>query len=813
MRRGRRTRALILLLGLLASQLVSLWPALIGGKVLLPLDLLGQPEMYLPRTPGSRPIEPRNVLVSDLVLVIYPTAELARDELRDGSLPLWNPYSFCGAPLLGGATASVFSPFNLLHLAFDADSPRALAWVQLARALATACGAYLFFRRALHTRFWPAAVGAWCWPHCGFLMLTSGFPVAEVVMWLPWMLLSIDALVRRPAGFGGVGLALTTAAALYAGHPGTAAQVLVAGGVWFIARAIDHVGWRALACAAMARRCAVAALAVALGVALSAPQSLPTLEYLGFSLRVAERTAGHVDIAPYGLKALPQLVLPFFHGSNLSQHVWLVHGNQLEGAPAGYAGLLLALVLAPLALASRRRLRWFWLIGALAFAGQVLDLPLMTKLAQLPPFVALQNNRFVFFTGWCTLALGIAGLDELWRRRARWKLAHGLAVGALVVLGIWSAWRAVEPPQLLQSWMQTQSTPAAGSERVNPERLARVERVRKGFERTYWSYAALCATALAVWGALALTRARRAWLAPAVAALVVGESLAFARDLLPQSDARLFFPPLPALEQLARIVGTERVCGIDCLPATLNLSHGLRDVRGYDGIDPAPIVRLLDLCRRENSPRLAYATTQWFMPEHFKGEPEPVLDALAVRYFIYRGKPPPGVATVAVAEDYWVIERPSALERVYVPRRVEVAADDERCLALLASATFSPSDVVYVDAPPSAPIEAASGSASIVEDRATHVAIDARMQTPGLLVLADAYFPGWKAYRDGVEVPVLRANHALRAIELPAGEWRVDFRYEPASFAIGVWIGAIALVLLGVWAVLARGRRHSCGAG
>lgn len=346
-----------MLLGLLATQLVSLWPSLIGDKALLPLDLLAQPDMYLPRAPATPRIEPQNLLVSDLVLVIYPTAELARDELRAGHVPLWNPYSFCGAPLLGGATASVFSPFNLLHLAFDADSPRALAWVQLARALATACGAYLFFRRALHTRFWPAAVGACCWPHCGFLLLTSGFPVAEVVMWLPWMLLSIDELVRRPIGFGSVGLALTTAAVLCAGHPGTAAQVLIAAGVWFVARAVDHVGWRALASSATASRCAVAGLAVALGIAISAPQSLPTLEYLSFSLRAAERTAGHVDIPPYGLKALPQLVLPFFHGSNLSQHVWLVHGNQLEGAPAGYAGLLLALVLAPLALASRRRLR------------------------------------------------------------------------------------------------------------------------------------------------------------------------------------------------------------------------------------------------------------------------------------------------------------------------------------------------------------------------------------------------------------------------------------------------------------------------
>ena len=37
-----------------------------------------------------------------------------------------------------------------------------------------------------------------------------------------------------------------------------------------------------------------------------------------------------------------------------------------------------------------------------------------------------------------------------------------------------------------------------------------------------------------------------------------------------------------------------RICGIKCLPANLNLSDRIPDVRGYDAVDPAPLVILLD---------------------------------------------------------------------------------------------------------------------------------------------------------------------------------------------------------------------------
>jgi len=87
-------------------------------------------------------------------------------------------------------------------------------------------------------------------------------------------------------------------------------------------------------------------------------------------------------------------------------------------------------------------------------------------------------------------------------------------------------------------------------------------------------------------------------------------------------------------------------------------------------------------------------------------------------------------------------------------------------------------------------------------------AIQAAPAAPGWLVISDAYYPGWKAYRKGARVELLRANHAFRAVELPeAGEAVIDMVYDPPSFKLGVAFSLAALgvaVALGTVAVARR---------
>ena len=66
---------------------------------------------------------------------------------------------------------------------------------------------------------------------------------------------------------------------------------------------------------------------------------------------------------------------------------------------------------------------------------------------------------------------------------------------------------------------------------------------------------------------------------------------------------------------------------------------------------------------------------------------------------------------------------------------------------------------------------------------------------PGYLFLNHQYLPGWKAYVDGAEWKIEKADYCFRAVFLEKGEHQVEFRYQPVSFRIGLWFG------LSTWAV------------
>ena len=73
-----------------------------------------------------------------------------------------------------------------------------------------------------------------------------------------------------------------------------------------------------------------------------------------------------------------------------------------------------------------------------------------------------------------------------------------------------------------------------------------------------------------------------------------------------------------------------------------------------------------------------------------------------------------------------------------------------------------------------------------------------RTDAAGLLVLSEIYDPGWHAFIDGTRAALDVADHALRAVPIPAGEHTVELRYEPRSLRVGIIISLAALIALAV---------------
>ena len=93
---------------------------------------------------------------------------------------------------------------------------------------------------------------------------------------------------------------------------------------------------------------------------------------------------------------------------------------------------------------------------------------------------------------------------------------------------------------------------------------------------------------------------------------------------------------------------------------------------------------------------------------------------------------------------------------------------------------------------------AAEGSIVLKDYSPNRLSYDVSAAARGLAVFSEIYYPaGWKAYIDGEEVPVLRADYTLRALLIDEGDHEVEFVYDPGSFTLGKNISlASSLVII-----------------
>jgi uncharacterized membrane protein YfhO len=93
-----------------------------------------------------------------------------------------------------------------------------------------------------------------------------------------------------------------------------------------------------------------------------------------------------------------------------------------------------------------------------------------------------------------------------------------------------------------------------------------------------------------------------------------------------------------------------------------------------------------------------------------------------------------------------------------------------------------------------------AGTVEIVDDANRSVTLLAQMQTSGLVVLADRWDSGWRAYVNDAEAPIIRVNHAIRGVLVDSGTSTIRFVYSPPGFLLGLAITAAGGICLLIWA-------------
>jgi len=241
----------------------------------------------------------------------------------------------------------------------------------------------------------------------------------------------------------------------------------------------------------------------------------------------------------------------------------------------------------------------------------------------------------------------------------------------------------------------------------------------------------------------------------------------------------------------------------------VGMYYGWHDIRGYDSIIPRQYVDLMEQIAPQSDELLYNRIAPLYTnvaPDPYAVLDNPLLDMLNVKYVLTEHVIP-NASWVEVYRDesIGVYENQEVLPRVRIVDGAQVAPYGEQDLL-----GTDLRNTLFIEETPPDPSALNPGSAQLAEARISRAAtndvfVDVNISDRAWLLLADAWFPGWKAYirpfgtdeSQETELTLYRANGALRAVYLPDdGQWTVRFVYSPMSFKLGLYVSFLAFMSL-----------------
>ena len=307
---------------------------------------------------------------------------------------------------------------------------------------------------------------------------------------------------------------------------------------------------------------------------------------------------------------------------------------------------------------------------------------------------------------------------------------------------------------------------------------------------------------------------------------------------VPNTDMQNYLKPDQLSTFLQQDDSVYRIFPLNVPFAGLNLfgenrwaAQGVQSAGGYSPAKPRVYQDLLDASSIES----AYIQKYYFVgqqngqralqqvpPERFDAGQQRVhqnlIDLLNVKYLI-SPYPIPESTIEPVGQFQHIIgnqqvplgifENKNVLPRAFLVGGFQQFDDPKVLLSSLTSPEFDPrQQVLLYEAPAIAPAPDSSASAELTSYSLHEITVKTSAAQPQLLVLTDTYYPpGWHATIDGEPAAILQANHAFRAVAVPAGEHEVQYYYASSSFELGFWLTIISSVL--VVGLLVLGWRQS----
>lgn len=724
----------------------------------------------------------KEFIAADVVRQVYPWKTLAMDIIKNGSIPLWNPYAFSGTPLLANLQSAVFYPLNIVFFIFSYP----VAWNMYVILQPVLAFIFMyFFIRSLKLSSYAAVFSGIAFAFMGYLVVWLEWGVVDnTAVWLPLCLFGITKYLEKKQSAFLLFSSFSLACSFFAGHAQTAVYVLFVSLVYYF--------WVSFENKIKIGKIFLNSWFVVLGIGLSAIQLIPTIELFFYSARNSQSATTVFNRFQLEWRHLVTLLAPDFFGNPGSGNFW---GREYTEFIL-YVGIVV-LVFAVVGFYhewKNKIIRLFFLLTCIAL---LIALPTFLSelllILKIPVLSTGNPSRSLFIVQFSLVIASAFGVDRVFKRNHISKVPF--LVIAFLYFSIWAF--VLLAPIIFPSFPFIQFLSITKKNMFLP------------------SFIFMCTVLLIL---LAAKKTVIKFFALFLILFLMSfEYQYFLYKYSPFSPLSYFFPNHPLISYLQKTSVPNRVYGYDSARLETNLPTQWR-LLSPEGYDPLYIRRYGELMyasyvNRENSdiPR-SDAILQDTSPNLDSKKKQRLMNVLGIKYIVARddglkdawnpnfNKFPPDRYDLLKQNSVWqVYSNKESLPRAAMFYNYVVKHQDSDILDTFFNKEFPYGSTLILEENPGYSFQQVSSLATAAAIRRyspNRVDIAVATDKDGMLFLSDAFYPGWKAYVDTKETKILRADYAFRAVFVTAGKHTVSFVYKPMSFIFGAVVSCISLFIL-----------------
>lgn len=685
----------------------------------------------------------KNFLITDPVRQHFPWKQLAVKQIKRFELPLWNPYSFSGTPLLAGSQSGSLYPLNLIFL-----YPKfSLAW-SFFIMLGPLLGAIFIFRYLSNLGLKKEAglLGAITFAFSGFFTAWLEWGnVLHTALWLPLILLSVDKLFEKANKKTLSWFAIfifSLSASFFAGYLQVFFYIFLVTLSYIIFRWIEKKNFILLL---------KFGISLLLFLAIVSPQLFPFLQFVELSARNIDR-ANFITQPGWFIpwQNLVQFLIPDFFGNPATLNYW---GVWNYGELVGYVGIVPLIMVLGSIFTKRKEVLFFGLILILSLVFALPTLIAKTPfLLKIPFLETSQPTRLLFLTVFSLSILSAIGFDTFISERKK-IFAYALIKVAFIFLFIILSLRFLP---------------------ITADFLIVTKR------NILFPALVFLSSGILILSLYFLKKQKKVkvviWLLILITAF---DLFRFSWKFNPFTSGEYLFPQTKTISFLQKNIGSSRVMTLDSriLPPNFSASHGIQFVSGYDPLYIQRYAEYVSALER-NKPDISapYGFNRIVNPANYQN---PLTNLLGVKYILSFSELNGNVKMVHEEGKTKTYENLSVLPRTFFVKDILESKDKEDSISKMYKPDYDALSTAVVEKYKANKTNFELGDTKIVNYSENKIEIETENSGEGFLVLTDIYYPSWKAkIKTGSglrDAQIILTDYTFRGVVVPSGKNTVIF--------------------------------------